>query len=90
MTSTSNRSKQDVRWLGFDWEDRLYFASSYFDQLYEWAIQLIEAGKAYVCDLSADEIREYRGTLTRPGRNSPDRDRSVDRELGVVRTDATR
>ena len=82
--------KQDVRWLGFDWEERLYFASSYFDQLYEWAIQLIEAGKAYVCDLSADEIREYRGTLTRPGRNSPYRTRSVEENLELFRTDAAR
>lgn len=69
--------EDDVRWLGFDWEDRLFFASSYFDQLYDWAIQLIHAGKAYVCDLTADQIREYRGTLTEPGRESPYRDRSV-------------
>src|SRR6516165_2776350 len=65
----------DVRWLGFDWE-RLYYASDYFGQLYEWAIQLIQAGKAYVDDLSADEIRQYRGTLTEPGRDSPLRNRT--------------
>jgi glutaminyl-tRNA synthetase len=73
----------DVRWLGGDWEDRMFFASDYFDQLYEWAIQLIKAGKAYVCDLSADEMREYRGTLTEPGRNSPNRDRSVEENLDL-------
>src|SRR5437660_10899870 len=56
---------EDVRWLGFDWGDRLYYASDYFEQLYQWAVQLIEAGKAYVCDLNADQIREYRGTLTK-------------------------
>ena len=60
--------QEDVRWLGFDWEDRIYYASDYFQQLYQWAVQLIKAGKAYVCDLSADETREYRGTLTQPGR----------------------
>jgi glutaminyl-tRNA synthetase len=60
---------EDVRWLGFEW-DGLYYASDYFAQLYEWAVQLIKAGKAYVCDLTADEIREYRGTLTEPGRES--------------------
>jgi glutaminyl-tRNA synthetase len=63
--------KKDVGWLGFDWEDREYYASDYFDQLYEWTIQLIKKGKAYVCDLSAEEIREYRGTLTAPGRAGP-------------------
>ncbi|MGQ9904232.1 MAG: glutamine--tRNA ligase/YqeY domain fusion protein [Anaerolineae bacterium] len=73
----------DVRWLGADWEDRLFFASDYFDQLYEWAVQLIKAGKAYVCDLSADEIREYRGTLTEPGRDSPYRNRSVEENLDL-------
>ena len=74
---------EDVRWLGFDWEDRLYYASDYFDQLYKWAVQLIKAGKAYVCDLSAEDIREYRGTLTEPGRESPYGHRSVEenREL---------
>ena len=73
--------KEDVRWLGFDWEEREYYASDYFDQLHKWAVQLIEAGKAYVCHLTAEEIREYRGTLTGPGTNSPYRDRSVDENL---------
>ena len=75
--------KQDVRWLGFDWQDRLYYASDYFEQMYEYAVQLIKAGKAYVCDLSADEIREYRGTLTKPGKNSPYRSRSVQENLDL-------
>ena len=73
----------DVKWLGADWEDRLFFASDYFQQLYDWAIQLIKAGKAYVDDLSADEIREYRGTLTEPGKNSPYRDRSIAENLDL-------
>ena len=73
----------DVRWLGFDWADRLYHASDYFEQLYEWAADLIQAGNAYVDDLSGDEIREYRGTLTLPGRNSPWRDRPVDENLDL-------
>jgi len=73
--------KEDVRWLGFDWEDRLYYASDYFDRLYEFACQLIKKGKAYVCDLSAQEIKEYRGTLTEPGRESPYRNRSVEENL---------
>lgn len=73
--------QQDVRWLGFDWDDRLFYASDYFEQLYDYAVQLIKAGKAYVCDLSADEIREYRGTLTEPGRDSPYRSRSVEENL---------
>jgi glutaminyl-tRNA synthetase len=73
--------QNDIRWLGFDWEDRLLYASDYFDQLYAWAVQLIEKGKAYVCDLPADEVRAYRGTLTEPGRNSPYRDRSVAENL---------
>jgi glutaminyl-tRNA synthetase len=68
---------QDVRWLGFDWNDRLFYASDYFEQLYQYALQLIKAGKAYVCSLSADEIRESRGTLTTPGKESPYRNRSV-------------
>jgi glutaminyl-tRNA synthetase len=75
----------DVRWLGFDWQDRLYYASDYFGQLYDWAEQLIKAGKAYVCDLSAEQIREYRGTLTQPGKNSPYRDRSVEENLDLFR-----
>jgi len=73
--------KEDIRWLGFDWGDREYYASDYFDQLYEWAVQLIKAGKAYVDDLSPEEIREYRGTLTKPGRESPYRNRSVEENL---------
>jgi len=72
---------QDVRWLGVDWEDRLFYASDYFDQLYEWAVQLIKSGGAYVCDLTADQIREYRGTLTDAGRESPYRNRSVEENL---------
>ncbi|HEY8514632.1 MAG TPA: glutamine--tRNA ligase/YqeY domain fusion protein [Candidatus Binatia bacterium] len=75
--------KRDVRWLGFDWQDREYYASDYFEQLYEYAVQLIRKGLAYVDSLSADEIREYRGTLTEPGRNSPYRDRSVEENLDL-------
>ncbi|MCU0873230.1 MAG: glutamine--tRNA ligase/YqeY domain fusion protein [Pirellulaceae bacterium] len=74
---------EDVRWLGFDWGDRLFYASGYFEQLYRWAVQLIQDGKAYVCDLTADGTRDYRGTLTQPGRNSPYRDRSVDENLDL-------
>ncbi len=74
---------EDIRWLGFDWEDRLFYASDYYDQLYEWAVQLIRKGKAYICDLSADEIREYRGTLTEPGKDSPYRNRSVEENLDL-------
>jgi glutaminyl-tRNA synthetase len=77
--------KRDVRWLGFDWGDRLYYASDYFEQLYQYAEELIKKGKAYVCDLSPDEVREYRGTLTEPGRNSPYRDRSVEENLDLFR-----
>jgi glutaminyl-tRNA synthetase len=73
----------DVRWLGGDWEDRLFYASDYFQQLYDWAIQLIKEGKAYVCDLSAEEVRAHRGTLNEPGRNSPYRDRSVEENLDL-------
>ena len=76
--------QQDVHWLGFDWQDRLYYASDYFDKLYGYAIELIRAGKAYVCDLSAEETREYRGTLTEPGRPSPYRDRSVEENLDLL------
>ncbi len=75
--------KDDVRWLGFDWEDRLFFASDYFEQLYGFAVELIQKGKAYVCDLTAEQIREYRGTLTEPGRESPYRDRSVEENLDL-------
>ncbi|QGJ70539.1 Glutaminyl-trna synthetase [Planctomycetales bacterium 10988] len=73
--------QEDVRWLGFDWEDRLFYASDYFEQLYEWAIKLIQDGKAYVDELTAEQTREYRGTLTEPGKNSPYRDRSVEENL---------
>jgi glutaminyl-tRNA synthetase len=75
--------QEDVRWLGFDWGDRLYYASDYFEQLYEYAVQLIKKGKAYVCDLNADQIREYRGTLTEPGKESPYRNRSVEENLDL-------
>jgi len=74
---------EDVKWLGFDWADRLYYASDYFEQMYEYAVQLIKAGKAYACDLNADEIREYRGTLVTPGKNSPYRNRSVEENLSL-------
>lgn len=74
---------EDVHWLGFDWEDRVYYASDYFEKLYEYAVELIKRGKAYVCNLSGDEIREYRGTLTEPGKNSPYRDRSVEENLAL-------
>jgi len=73
----------DVKWLGFDWADRLFYASDYFDQLYQWAVQLIKAGKAYVDDLTADQIREHRGTLTEPGKDSPYRNRSVEENLDL-------
>ena len=75
--------QEDIRWLGFDWEDREFYASDYFEQLYEYAVKLIRKGKAYVCDLNPDEIREHRGTLTEPGVNSPDRDRSVEENLDL-------
>ena len=73
--------KKDVGWLGFDWEDRLFYASDYFDQLYQYAVQLIQKGKAYVCSLSAQDLREYRGTLSEPGKDSPYRARSVEENL---------
>ena len=76
--------KEDIEWLGYKWNE-VYYASSYFDFLYECAIKLIKEGKAYVCDLSPDEIREYRGTLTEPGKNSPYRDRSVEENLDLFR-----
>ncbi|MCX7706172.1 MAG: glutamine--tRNA ligase/YqeY domain fusion protein [bacterium] len=75
--------KQDIRWLGYDWEDRLYFASDYFEKMYEYAMILIKKGKAYVCDLSPEEIREYRGTLTEPGKESPYRQRSIEENLDL-------
>jgi glutaminyl-tRNA synthetase len=76
--------KEDVRWLGYQWDGDVRYASSYFAQLYEWAVHLVQHGHAYVCDLSADEAREYRGTLTQPGRNSPYRDRSVQENLDLL------
>ena len=75
--------KEDIRWMGFDWGDRLFYASDYYDQLYEWAIEIVKQGKAFVCDLSADEVREYRGTLTQPGRESPFRNRSIEENLDL-------
>ena len=75
--------QEDIRWLGFDWGEHLYYASDYFEQLYDWAVDLIKAGKAYVDDLSADEIREHRGTFTEPGTNSPWRDRPVEESLDL-------
>jgi len=75
--------KADVRWLGFDWEDREFFASDYFDQLHDWAVQLIKAGQAFVCDLTLDEMRQHRGTLTEPGTESPHRNRSIEENLDL-------
>ena len=75
--------EKDVKWLGFDWQDRLYFSSDYFEQLYDFAVELIKKNKAYVCELSADETRAYRGTLTEPGKNSPYRNRSVEENLSL-------
>ena len=75
--------QEDIRWLGFDWDGRLFYASDYFEQLYQYAVQLIQLGKAYVCDLSPEEIRQYRGTLTEPGRESPYRNRSVEENLDL-------
>jgi glutaminyl-tRNA synthetase len=75
--------QSDVRWVGFDWEDRIYYASDYFEQLYDYAVQLIKLGKAYVDSLSADEIRAYRGTLTEPGKDSPFRNRSIEENLDL-------
>jgi len=75
--------KQDVHWLGFDWDDRLYYASDYFEKLYGYAVELIKKGKAYVCDLNAEEIRQYRGTLTEAGKDSPYRNRSVEENLDL-------
>ncbi len=77
--------KEDIQWLGFDWGDREYYASDYYGQLYDWAVALIEKGKAYVDDLSAEQIREYRGTLTSPGKESPYRNRSIDENLDLFR-----
>ena len=74
---------EDVKWLGFDWKDHLYYSSDYFDRLYNYALELIKMGKAYICSLSAEEIREYRGTLTEPGKNSPYRERTVEENLDL-------
>jgi len=74
---------EDVRWLGFDWADRLYYASDYFGQMYDWAIELIKKGKAYVCDLTAEQTRQYRGTLTEAGKESPYRNRDIEENLGL-------
>lgn len=78
-----NSIREDVKWLGFDWQDREYYASDYFDKLHEFAIYLIKEGKAYVCDLTVDQVREYRGTLTEPGKDSPYRSRSVEENLDL-------
>ena len=75
--------QDDVKWLGFDWEDKIYFASDYFQQMYDYAIQLINNGNAYVCDLTSEEIKENRGTLQKPGTQSPYRDRSIDDNLNL-------
>lgn len=80
-TEFVNSIQEDIKWLGFDWEDRLFFASSYFEQMYEYAVELIKKGKAFVCDMTADEIRQARGTLTEPGKESPYRNRSVEENL---------
>jgi glutaminyl-tRNA synthetase len=77
--------EEDVRWLGFDWGDRLYYASDYFAQMYQYAVELVRKGKAYVCDLTSEEISEYRGSFTMPGRNSPYRDRSVEENIDLLR-----
>ncbi|GAB1372591.1 hypothetical protein MASR1M45_26530 [Candidatus Kapaibacterium sp.] len=74
---------EDVKWLGFDWEDRLFYASDYFDRLYELACELIKKGKAFVCELNPEEMREYRGTLTQAGKNSPFRDRTPEENLDI-------
>ena len=81
--------QEDIRWLGFKWEGSVHYASDYFDQLYEWAIHLIKSGNAYVCDLSADEARQYRGTLTEPGKDSPFRNRSIEENLDLFAKMAT-
>src|SRR5262245_53242934 len=77
--------EEDVRWLGFDWGDRLYYASDYFAQMYQYAVELVRKGKAYVCDLTPEEIGEYRGSFTTPGRNSPYRDRRVEENIDLLR-----
>jgi len=82
-TEYTEAIKRDIRWLGFDWGDRLHHASDYFETLYDWAIRLIEKGVAFVCDLTAEQMREYRGTLTEPGKNSPYRERSIEENLDL-------
>ena len=82
-TSYVDAIKEDIKWLGYDWAGREYYASDYFQQLYDWAVKLIRAGKAYVCDLTGDDVRLYRGTLTEPGRDSPFRNRTVDENLDL-------
>jgi glutaminyl-tRNA synthetase len=82
-TEYADSIQEDVHWLGFDWDDRLFFASDYFDQLHDYAVQLIKKGDAYVCDLNSDEIREYRGTLTSPGKDSPYRNRPIEENLDL-------
>lgn len=79
-----NAIQEDVKWLGYDWDNRLYYASDYFEKLFEFAVELVKAGKAYVCDLNAEQVREYRGTLTEAGKNSPYRDRSVEENLDLL------
>jgi glutaminyl-tRNA synthetase len=78
-----NSIQEDIRWLGFDWEDREFYASDYYEQLYQWAVVLVKKGVAYVCDLSVDEVREYRGTVNKPGKESPTRNRSVEENLDL-------
>ena len=82
-TEFVNSITEDIKWLGADFGDKVYFASDYFDQMYEGAVKLIKKGKAYVCDLTAEEIREYRGDFNTPGKNSPYRDRSVEENLAL-------
>ncbi|MGD1009294.1 MAG: glutamine--tRNA ligase/YqeY domain fusion protein [Candidatus Aminicenantales bacterium] len=78
-----NAIKEDIRWLGFDWEDREFYASDYYEQLYKWAVELVKKGVAYVCDLNVDAVREYRGTVNKPGKESPNRNRSVEENLDL-------
>ena len=84
-TEFVNSIKEDIKWLGFDWEDRLYFASSYFDKMYEYAVLLIKKGKAFVCDMTAEEMKSARGTLNTPGEESPYRNRSVEENLELFK-----
>ena len=81
MAANVESIKEDIQWLGADWEDRLFFASDYFQQMYEGAVKLIQKGKAYVSDLTAEEMRQYRGTLKEPGTNDPNRERSIEENL---------